>query len=95
MKPRLFIMMILAGLAGCSHPRPQLTDSRSALLRPVATTGSDNRTDPSRPDHRIHGALSVGTGFGGAGNYGSGPQSGLGSPSGIGAGRMGLTPGSW
>ncbi|GEB04548.1 MULTISPECIES: hypothetical protein [Gluconobacter] len=95
MKPHMFIMMILVGLAGCSHPRPQPTDSRSALLRPLVTSGSDKQADSSRPDHKIHGAVSVGTGFGSAGNYGVGPQSGLGSATGIGAGRMGLTPEGW
>lgn len=46
---RIFVVMILAGLAGCSHPRPQPADSRSALLRPsrpaVRTT---RKTPPGR-----------------------------------------------
>lgn len=99
MTQRIFVVMILAGLAGCSHPRPQPADSRSALLRPLATSGSDNQKDTTRSDHKIHGAVSVGTGFGSGGNYGLGPQSGLqsglGTMTGTGTGGMGLTPEGW
>ncbi len=98
---RILIVMILAGLAGCSHPRPQPVDGRSALLRPVATTGAEDPKDTSRTDHKVHGAVSVGTGLGGRGNYGvGGPQSALGSMTGTGMtgtgiSEMGTTPGSW
>ncbi|MQR99950.1 hypothetical protein [Gluconobacter aidae] len=103
MTQRIFVVMILAGLAaglaGCSHPRPQVADSRSALLRPLATSGSDNQKDTARSDHKIHGAVSVGTGFGSGGNYGLGPQSGLqsglGTMTGTGTSGVGLTPEGW
>lgn len=100
MTQRILIVMILAGLAGCAHPRPQPVDGRSALLRPVATTGAEDPKDTPRTDHKVHGAVSVGTGFGGRGNYGLGPQSGLGAMTGTGMtgtdiSGMGTTPGSW
>ncbi|QQX91634.1 hypothetical protein IGS75_03165 [Gluconobacter sphaericus] len=95
MTQRIFVVMILAGLAGCSHPRSQPADSRSTLLRPLATSGSDNQKDTARSDHKIHGAVSVGTGFGGGRNYGLGSQSGLGAMTGTGTGGMGLTPEGW
>lgn len=95
MAQRIFVVMILAGLAGCSHPRPQPEDSRSALLRPVATNGSENPKDTSRTDRKVHGAVTVGTGFGSGRNYGLGQQSGLGGLTGTATNGIGLTPESW
>ncbi|MBS1103141.1 hypothetical protein JK202_08930 [Gluconobacter sp. Dm-62] len=96
MAHRIFAVMLAAGLAGCSHPHSQPSaDSRATLLKPVATDGSENLKDTVSTNHKVHGAVSVGTGFGGRGSYGAGPQSGLGSVTGTGAGGMGVTPEGW
>ncbi|MBF0876936.1 hypothetical protein HKD21_08750 [Gluconobacter cerevisiae] len=96
MTQRFFIVMSLAaGLGGCSHPSSQATDARSALLKPFPMTGSDNQESPIQSDHRIHGAVSVGTGIGGRRNYDPGSLSQPEGLTGAGSGGRGLVPESW
>ncbi|GBR68589.1 hypothetical protein [Gluconobacter kanchanaburiensis] len=101
MKQRICVVFVLIGLEGCTrphpHPRPPAADGRDVLLRPVATSGSESPRDTTHADRKIHGAVSVGTGFGGGRNYGLGSPSSLGSGlgTGTGLGSTGLTSGGW
>ncbi|GBR07047.1 hypothetical protein HW511_14150 [Asaia siamensis] len=51
-------------LTACSHPHPPQDDSRAALLRPVASTGSAPSKDAPPSDHKPHGHMYMGSGMG-------------------------------
>ncbi|NHO34427.1 hypothetical protein [Acetobacter fallax] len=83
MKLTIIGIASLCMLTGCSHPRPM--DDRAALLRSPLNRTNVPQDDSTPPDGRMHGQMSVGTGFGAERGYGAG----------AGASPMGASPGGW